>query len=226
MTDIEMPSWAKLVDDEKAIRCPKCSSWMFNTEKPSIWECSGCKMKSYETKLEGFWIKKTNETERNDNLRELGLEPGEMYFCTKCRVHHEAGSKIGYMHLEHTGEKKKLRVCQVPECSTMLTGKQKKYGCKMNCAVFAKWKETCTKCNYHFGLKGDGYTTRKLCFSCAEKAIGATIQDWEVLGLDPTVSEKEVISAIIGIKKRGGMNEELSEAAARVIDFYQTPKRS
>lgn len=221
-----MPSWAKIIEEEKAIKCPKCSHWMFASDKPSIWKCQNCNLKSYETKLEGYWIKKSAEQMRLVKLNELGLEPGEMFFCTKCRVHHEAGSKIGYMHLDYSGQKKKLRVCQVPDCNQMLTGKQKKYGCKMNCSIFVKWKETCKKCGYHFGLKGDGYTTRKICFSCAEKAEGATIQDWEILGLDPTVNESDVIKAIISLKRSGKMNETISEAAARVLEFYQAPKRS
>ena len=80
MTDIEMPSWAKIIENEKAIKCPKCSHWMFASNKPSIWSCQNCNLKSYETKLEGYWIKKTAEYERLEKLNELGLAPAKCIF--------------------------------------------------------------------------------------------------------------------------------------------------
>lgn len=220
MTEIELPKWAKIEDNTKLIKCPKeCSGWMKKVIN-GIMVCDFCSMKSYETKLEGYWTRKIAEDKRALLIEKHDLTPQDTYFCSFCRVHHVAGSKIGEMHLEHIADKDKLRICSIPNCEQPLTGKQKKYGCNKNCSIYENWKYTCSKCDYFFGLKGDGKVTQRLCYNCLAQTQGATIKDWEDLGLDPTVSEKEVISAVIKLKLSRKMTSDMAAAAERILEHY------
>jgi len=224
MTDFELPKWARIVDGRKLVRCPRCNDWLYPTRKESILACKKCEFKTYEKKIEAFWAKNEQKVARFDKLESLGMAPSELYFCTLCRVHHEAGSKIGFMHLENRGEKRKLRVCTIPNCEQILTGKQKKFACKKNCSEFVKWQQTCKKCGYFFGRKGDGYQIRRLCFECDAKDKGATLQDWEDLGLDATCTKSEFTTALVKLRLSGKMTEDMQESAFRILQFFS--KRS
>jgi len=220
MTDFELPKWAKIDGQTKVIRCPRCVHWLEPTQVIGVVRCSDCNFKTYENKIEAFWVKNEEKLDRIEKLEALGIMGGETYFCTLCRVRHVAGKKIGFMHIEHRGRKEKLRVCTIPNCEEILSGKQKKYACKRNCNAFIKWQQTCKNCGHFFGLKGDGFQIRKLCFDCDAKDKGATISDWETLGISPTDSVKDFRRQLMNLKLKNELIGETLEAANRVAEYY------
>ena len=222
MTDFELPKWAKIVGDIKVIRCPKCNGWLAPTHRDMVYQCQDCGFKVYENKAEAYWVKNEQKLLRLEKLDELGIAPTDTYFCTKCRVNHVAGTKIGFMHLDYRGEKEKLRVCVIPNCGEILTGKQKKYceSCSKGGDAFVRHQQTCKKCGYYFGRKGDGFQVRRLCFECDAKDKGATISDWESLGLDATANEEEFRKMVFKLRRERRLDDEKMESVKRILDYY------
>lgn len=213
-----MPEWARIIDGVKYMKCVKCAGWCSLVDM-HIMKCISCNFKAYERKLESYWVKKEAEINRHKKLEELGMTPTETYYCTKCRVNHIAGTQIGFNHLEFAGEKNRISVCVVPDCNTLLTGRQKKY-CTECSKPNATWRTKCKECGYDFGLRGDGYATRQICYGCSEKERGAILSDWDLFDSNPTESFKEIELKFIQLAKAGEITDEHKNAYSRINEFY------
>ena len=153
-----------------------------------------------------------------------GLTETDTYFCTLCRVTHIAGSATGFLHLEHAGVKRRLRVCSIPKCNVLLTGKKKKYGCAKDCETFYEYENTCEKCGHYFGARGDGYKSKRLCFGCDRKSQGAVLEDWDMFGLNATDSWESVETAFRRLLLTSKANNDHKEAYQRLMEYYQEKK--
>jgi len=215
---IEIPDWANIESETKEIKCPKCNAWC--AEKENLMVCKVCNFKTHYDKLERYWIKQQKKEMRKKMLRAKGLTETDTYFCTLCRVTHIAGTATGFMHLEHAGIKRRLRVCSIPKCKVLLTGKQKKYGCGKDCETFYEHENTCWKCGYYFGQKGDGYKSKRLCFGCERKSHGAVLEDWDIFGLNATDSWEDVQKAFRSLLFSRKVTQEHKESYERLMEYY------